>query len=188
MPAAERLVVTCEAALLVVCVAVGAAAAAGGAAAGEGGLTRAQAEETVRAHNAWRRKVGARPLRWGPDLAARAQARAKELAAHGCLIEHGRLPRDIGENLYQAGPLHGDGRPDEVFAVSATHVVNMWGAESADYSREHDTCAWNRQCGHYTQIVWSTTTEVGCGMSICPSRGQVWVCNYRPRGNVRTRR
>jgi hypothetical protein len=26
---------------------------------------------------------------------------------------------------------------------------------------------------------------VGCGMAVCPTLGQVWVCNYRPRGNVR---
>ena len=72
--------------------------------------------------------------------------------------------------------------------VTATHVVNRWGAESADYSPEHGTCAWNRQCGHYTQIVWAATKEVGCGMSVCPTLGQVWVCNYRPAGNIRTLR
>lgn len=149
------------------------------------GLTRAKADQIVRAHNAWRRRAGVLPLRWAADLAARAQARAGYLAAHGCVIEHGRLPDDVGENLYQAGPLHGAGRKDDLFAVTATHVVNMWGKESADYSPEHDTCAENRQCGHYTQIVWPATREVGCGMAVCPTLGQVWVCNYRPRGNIR---
>ena len=186
MTAVERLVVTWNAAVLVVCVAVG--AAAWGTAAREGGLTRAQAEETVRAHNAWRNRVSVPPLRWSADLAARAQARAEDLAARGCAMEHGPLPADVGENLFRAGPLHGSGRKDEFFSVTPTQVVDMWGEESADYSREHDTCAWNRECGHYTQIVWRTTREVGCGMSVCQTLGQVWVCNYRPRGNVRTRR
>ena len=94
-------------------------------------------------------------------------------------------PEDVGENLYHAGPLHAEGRPDDLFVVTATQVVDAWGAESADYSPVHDACASNRQCGHYTQIVWTTTREVGCGMSVCPTLGQVWVCNYRPRGNIR---
>jgi pathogenesis-related protein 1 len=149
------------------------------------GFTRAQADELVRAHNAWRQRAGVLSLRWAADLAARAQARAEYLAAHGCLIEHGLLPEDVGENLYHAGPLHAEGRKDELFAVTPAQVVDTWGAESADYSAAQDTCARNRQCGHYTQIVWTITEEVGCGMSVCPTLGQVWVCNYRPKGNIR---
>jgi pathogenesis-related protein 1 len=152
------------------------------------GFTLAQADELVGAHNAWRQRAGVPPLRWAADLAARAQARAEYLAVHGCVIEHGLLPENTGENLYRAGPLHGEGRKDELFPVSATRVVDAWGAEAADYSPVTGTCARDRQCGHYTQIVWPTTEEVGCGMSVCPTLGQVWVCNYRPRGNVRSLR
>jgi pathogenesis-related protein 1 len=47
------------------------------------------------------------------------------------------------------------------------------------------SCASNRQCGHYTQMVWPSTEDLGCGMSVCPTLGQVWVCHYRPTGNVR---
>ena len=82
----------------------------------------------------------------------------------------------------------GEGRKDEQAVVTATDVVDTWGEESADYSSAHDTCAWNRQCGHYTQIVWPTTEEVGCGLAVCPTLGQIWVCNYRPRGNTRVLR
>ena len=186
MRAAGRLCVAFGVSLLVAFAAVGAAlVTAGRVGPDAGGLTRAQADEIVRAHNAWRGRAGALSLRWAADLAARAQSRAEYLAAHGCFIEHGLLPEDVGENLYHAGPLHAEGRPDELFVVTATQVVDAWGAESADYSPVHDTCAPNRQCGHYTQIVWTTTEEVGCGMSVCPTLGQIWVCNYRPRGNIR---
>jgi pathogenesis-related protein 1 len=65
-------------------------------------------------------------------------------------------------------------------------VVEAWAAESADYSPDTGTCAPTRQCLHYTQIVWPATEEVGCGMAVCPALGQVWVCNYRPAGNIRT--
>lgn len=149
------------------------------------GVTRAQADEIVRAHNAWRGRAGVLPLRWAADLAARAQARAGYLAAHGCVIEHGLLPDDVGENLYWAGPLRAEGRKDQLSGLPAAQVVDAWGAESTDYDPAHGTCAWKRQCGHYTQIVWAATQEVGCGMSVCPTLGQVWVCNYRPGGNVR---
>ena len=153
-----------------------------------GGFTRTQADEIVRAHNAWRRRAGVASLRWAPDLAARAQARAGYLAAHGCVIEHGPSLEDVGENLYYMGPLQTDGPKDAKFVVTATQVVDAWGAESTDYSPADDTCARDRECGHYTQIVWRTTEEVGCGMSTCPTLGQVWVCNYRPKGNIRTLR
>jgi len=156
-----------------------------GARATGAGLTRPQAEEIVRAHNAWRRRAGAPPLAWASDLAARAQARASYLAEHGCGIEHGPLPADVGENLTWVGPLQAAGHKNELSVVTPAWVVDAWGAESADYSPEHDTCAPNRQCAHYTQIVWASTTHVGCGMAVCPTLGQVWVCNYRPKGNVR---
>lgn len=149
------------------------------------GLTRAQTEEIVRAHNTWRRRAGVPPLGWSADLAARAQTRASYLAGHGCGIEHGPLPADVGENVCGVGPLTAKGQKNEFSVVTATWIVDAWGAESADYSPERDACAPNRHCGHYTQIVWATTREVGCGMAVCPTLGQVWVCNYRPRGNVR---
>lgn len=157
----------------------------GRGAAAPGGLTRVQADEIVRAHNAWRRRAGVRPLRWAAELAAQAQIRAQYLASHGCYIEHGLLPEDVGENLYRLSPLRAKGRPNALVIVSATQVVDAWGEESADYFPAAASCAPGRQCGHYTQVVWPSTEEVGCGMSVCPTLGQVWVCRYRPRGNVR---
>ena len=142
----------------------------------------------VNAHNAWRTRAGVLPLRWAADLAAQAQNRALQLARQGCLLEHGLLPDDVGENLYRASALHRDYGGDALYIVSPTQVVDAWGAESADYSPASGSCAPNRQCGHYTQIVWPSTEEVGCGMAVCPSFGQVWVCRYRPRGNVRVLR
>jgi len=149
------------------------------------GLTGAQADETLRAHNAWRKRAGVRALRWGNDLASRAQLRATYLAAHGCGITHGELPEDVGESLYLGWPLMVDRRPDAFNPTTPTQVVDAWGEESKFYSEKTDTCEAEKVCGHYTQMVWPSTDEVGCGMAVCPSLGQVWVCNYRPRGNIR---
>jgi pathogenesis-related protein 1 len=152
---------------------------------GSQSLSRAAMQEMLLAHNAWRKKSGAPALRWAADLAAQARNRARQLAGRGCIIEHGLLAEELGENLYRAGPLRAAGRDDAVMAVSPDDVVDAWGAESADYSPASGACAPGRQCGHYTQIVWPSTEEVGCGMDICPSLGQIWVCLYRPKGNVR---
>ena len=153
-----------------------------------GPITGADAGEIVRAHNVWRKRAGVLPLRWDADLASQARNRARQLAAQGCRIEHGLLPDDVGENLYRASPLRAEGRADAVLMLSPTQVVDAWGAESADYSPASGACAPGRQCGHYTQVVWPATEALGCGMAVCPSLGQVWVCRYRPRGNVRVLR
>jgi pathogenesis-related protein 1 len=43
-------------------------------------------------------------------------------------------------------------------------------------------------CGHYTQLVWRNTTQVGCGVADCAPDGlltnrSIWVCNYSAAGN-----
>ena len=37
--------------------------------------------------------------------------------------------------------------------------------------------------GHYTQIVWRSTVEVGCAVARSGLH-EVWVCRYSPPGNV----
>jgi hypothetical protein len=33
-------------------------------------------------------------------------------------------------------------------------------------------------------IVWASTTHLGCAMALCPDSAQIWTCQYRPAGNV----
>jgi pathogenesis-related protein 1 len=42
-------------------------------------------------------------------------------------------------------------------------------------------------CGHYTQVVWRKSTDLGCGFATCSGGGgfvnDIWICNYAPAGN-----
>jgi uncharacterized protein YkwD len=125
-------------------------------------------DEMLNAHNKWRAKVGVPPLRWSNELASYAQNWANQLAARGQL-EH-RQERKYGENLFM-----GSGNK-----WSPTEVVDDWGSEVQDYDYSSNSC--RSICGHYTQIVWKETTEVGCGVARSGNR-EVWVCNYNPHGN-----
>ena len=75
-----------------------------------------------------------------------------------------------GENLFEI--TGGD--------ASGTQVVNAWAAESRNYDYRRNKC--RKVCGHYTQIVWRDTREIGCGVARGRGR-EVWVCDYDPPGN-----
>lgn len=150
------------------------------------GLDPAVQRDMVDAHNTWRMAVGTAPLVWSDDLADAAQQWADRLAADkGCKMEHSSSGsrQKTGENLYWASPLRwSDGRL-ELQKVSGSKVANAWGDEKSDYDEAGNRCASGKMCGHYTQVVWHTTKEVGCAMQQCPDKSQVWVCRYRPTGN-----
>ena len=64
--------------------------------------------------------------------------------------------------------------------------------EKIYYTFATGDCKDGEQCGHYTQIVWATSTEVGCAYYRCPyltntgySNAAYLVCNYGPAGNYR---
>jgi pathogenesis-related protein 1 len=148
-------------------------------------LTPAEQSEMVAAHNQLRREVGATDIKWSASLATTAQNWANKLQQNqGCNMTHSNT-RGIGENLYWASPLmYSDGKK-ELQPVSATKVTESWGSEKKDYDYPSNTCASGKVCGHYTQVVWKTTTEIGCAKAVCGDHSQVWVCNYAPPGNWR---
>ncbi len=129
------------------------------------------ARQMLAAHNAIRARLGLPALRWSDSLAAYAQQWAGNLAASGKL-EHHSHPR-YGENLFM---ISGDQA-----SATPSRVVSDWAAEVRSYDYSTNSC--RSVCGHYTQIVWRQTEEVGCG--VARGRGdEVWVCEYNPPGNV----
>jgi uncharacterized protein YkwD len=120
-------------------------------------------------HNRYRAQHCARPLAWSAKLAASALAWAKHLRQHGCAFEHSNT--QYGENL-AAGTTG---------AMSAADVVAMWYREVADY--DFRAATFSPDSGHFTQLVWAGTAQVGCGQVSCKGM-DIWVCQYDPPGNV----
>ncbi len=119
-------------------------------------------------------------LTWSDALATTAAnwaAQCIDNDAPAGLIDHndGRSnghPYYVGENIFGSGG-----------TASAQQAVNSWAAEGANYNYANNSC--NGICGHYTQIVWKTTLEVGCALHDCPGLqfGSSLVCDYGPGGN-----
>jgi pathogenesis-related protein 1 len=128
------------------------------------------ARELLAAHNAVRYRIGVPPLRWSERLAARSYESAITMVVYSQFRHTPRLP--YGENLYE---IRGGN-------ASPAMVVDAWASEDVDYDYRWNRCR-AEKCGHYTQIIWRDTTEVGCAMARSSFR-EVWVCQYSPPGNV----
>ena len=152
------------------------------------GLTVVNAGETdvmhgmTAVHNQIRSRLGIAPLRWSDTLAEYAQNRANRLARNNCRLYHGPAG-EYGENLYWASSVQWSNGKKEVQTISARHVAESWEQEAADYDHQAKRCRKSAVCGHYTQMIWRNSKEIGCGMAVCDDKGQIWVCNYYPPGN-----
>ncbi|MBP0019604.1 MAG: pathogenesis-related family 1 protein [Cyanobacteria bacterium SBLK] len=128
-------------------------------------------EQMVNAHNKWRDTVNVPHLQWSPALANYAQEWANKLLRENKFEHRQNLP--YGENLASASGQQ----------LSPERVVDMWGNEVQDYNYNNNSCRPGKMCGHYTQVVWDSTREVGCAVAR-NNRREVWVCNYNPPGNI----
>lgn len=140
------------------------------------------------AHNGVRASLNLPRLQWSERLSAYAQVWATTLASrYACRMQHrnevGQDEWQVGENLFWAGARHwSDGRR-EVEPINSKRVADLWASEARDYDYASNQCRAGAQCGHYTQMVWRDTQELGCAAALCGDLGQIWVCNYSPSGN-----
>ena len=142
--------------------------------------SRLAAEEMrtlVSLHNKARADVDVGPLVWSKSLAAYAQSWADHLASTSCRMEHrprsGPWKQEHGENLL-IGTVGYHGVVD---------ALRAWEREKSVYhGAALNSSNWDPS-GHYTQMVWKSTSQIGCAKAEC--RGNVLVvCNYDPPGNI----
>lgn len=145
---------------------------------GDGADSRLAAR-ILSAHNQQRAIVGAPPLQWDSSLAAHAASYGPILASLRTLIHSPRAGRP-GERENLAMAWHGTMSPEQ--------LVGMWTAEkdlldrgSLLFPGVSRTGRWE-DIAHYTQMVWPTTTRVGC--AIYTSDWDYLICRYSPPGNI----
>ena len=130
------------------------------------------------AHNQARRSFGVSPVRWSDELAAGALGHAQYMASTG-IYGHDQTPgrrKKAGENMWRG--------TRGVFAYEVMVGVMI---DEARHFRPGAFPANSRtgnwlDVAHYTQIVWPTTTEVGCALASSATT-DYFVCRYAPTGN-----
>jgi hypothetical protein len=140
--------------------------------------TAAANPEILAAHNVYRNEVGVVPLTYSSTLEASAQNWAEADAVNRSMVHSYGI---YGENIAMGGA---------DLLLSWTDVVNMWGSEKSYFiygplgDGSSTTGHWG-DVGHYTQIVWSTTTQCGCGKATNFTYPPIeyFVCQYNPPGN-----
>lgn len=153
--------------------------AGGSSASAEPPSAGADARKFVDAHNAVRAAVQkpanymgpwapVPPVIWSKRIARSAQAWAEHL-----------------RDTRKCGLLHSASRYGENLAagkeMGAERAVRMWAGEIDKYTYS-PVYEFDKRSGHYSQIVWRRTTDIGCGRATCGSKTIV-VCQYSPAGN-----
>lgn len=139
-------------------------------------------QRVLAAQNQARSEVGQQPLRWDPALAQSAQRWADYLAASG-RFEHAPENRFApqGENIWAGTKGY--------YAPEA--MVDAWVREKKFYRAgvfpDNSTTGRVEDVGHYTQLIWRATTQVGCAKATGATE-DVLVCRYSEAGNYKGER
>ena len=120
------------------------------------------------AHNNYRTLHGVAAVTWSETIAANAQTYTDT-----CPSDHSNS--GYGENLAWAS-----------YNTGISSVVQMWYDEEPNY--DYNDPGFSSDTGHFTEVVWKATTEIGCAFATgCgsgwPYMANAWVCQYNPPGN-----
>jgi hypothetical protein len=136
------------------------------------------AERMLAIHNAARAEAGVPPLQWDEGLARSAATYGPRLAALGDLVHSNRSERP-GQSENLAMDLDWRGTPES--------LAGMWVDEKrlfvpGTFPEVTRTGRWE-DVAHYTQVIWSGTTHVGCALH--DEKGwRYLICRYSPKGNA----
>lgn len=142
-------------------------------------LSRSAQDEILAQHNLYRAAVNSPALEWSEELEQDAREWAQYLASLGGnkLVHASRdIRQGQGENLWRGTTGY----------FSPSYMVQTWGKgrqyfRAGIFPNVSKTGNWTH-VGHYTQIVWKTTTKVGCAQTRAGGN-DLLVCRYDPAGN-----
>ncbi|XP_042277182.1 uncharacterized protein glipr2 [Thunnus maccoyii] len=132
-------------------------------------------QEFLETHNAYRAKHGAQPLTYNSELNAAAQKWADHLLQIGSMKHSKTEDSEMkdGENIFNmwsSAPLK----------LTGKEAVESWYNEIKDYNWSRP--GYSGSTGHFTQVVWKESTELGVGLATDGNKVFV-VGQYRPAGN-----
>lgn len=129
--------------------------------------------EALQLHNTLRAKHKAPPLKINKKLNDIAQKYAEYLAKND-IFQHSQNKMDgddLGENLYMCGGI----------PITGKAMTQSWYDEIKDYN--FNKPGYNSKTGHFTQVVWVGSNEVGFGAAKSKKGHYYGVANYYPPGN-----
>jgi len=135
-------------------------------------------EAMLATHNQERARVGAAPLIWDDALATAARTYAERIAKTGVFRHSDELAAlRQGENLFM-------GTRD---GYSYAEMAGFWLDERAVFvdnpTPDFSTTGKWADAAHYTQMIWPTTTRLGCATASSAEIDYL-VCRYSPQGNI----
>ncbi|XP_051513491.1 Golgi-associated plant pathogenesis-related protein 1, partial [Myxocyprinus asiaticus] len=128
-------------------------------------------QEFLETHNQYRRRHQASDLTISDELCSSAQEWADHLLSIKTL-KHSDTKN--GENVYYSFS-------SATKQLTGKEAVECWYSEIKDYNFEKP--GFQSNTGHFTQVVWKSTTEVGVGMATDGNTVFV-VGQYSPAGNI----
>ncbi|XP_077987136.1 uncharacterized protein LOC144441439 [Glandiceps talaboti] len=130
-------------------------------------------KDSLDVHNKLRAVHGSPALTWSPACAKHAQKWADHLAKTG-KFKHSEN-NDFGENIAT-----GFGTGD--YDMSGKQATENWYSEIRDYN--FGKPGFKSGIGHFTQVVWKGTKEMGIGKAKSKDGRIFIVANYSPPGNM----
>ena len=126
--------------------------------------------DAIKRHNVLRACHNAQPLMFNCEILKISQDYANKIpSGHSGTRFHGEW---MGENLFWSGGM----------TLTGDFPVNRWYAEISDYNFETGQPDSGKTTGHFTQVVWKASRELGIGY-YCKERQCCVVGNYYPGGN-----
>ncbi|MBS1627671.1 MAG: hypothetical protein JSR09_09480 [Bacteroidetes bacterium] len=124
-------------------------------------------------HNFYRKQIQVASLQWSDILSKEAEQYALQLAKTNT-FKHSTNRNNEGENLWMG----------TANAYTIKDMLGSWTEEAKDFVYNiFPNCSKNGNVvGHFTQIVWRTTTQVGCAIATNGNNDYL-VCRYFPAGN-----